>query len=213
MLYVVTALSLPGEPLKLVMTTVAPMTDFIFDGTNYYRSYQGTVPYALEIVGASVTLTQKLSTFNTKLNPAVPYLLQLAWNRFGSGTGTLTANLGSISNNVVIAAQSGWNILTVPSAIGTNCWFKNFNQNDLAISIQWAQTGGNLWIDDVLLVPGTAFDGGWLWIIGGSTAFLKNDLWTYQDSATEPALINYWLWRSLGRYLPSTVGGPTWTNS
>lgn len=188
-------------------------TSYNFDASNYYRKVQGQTPYALNIK-ATVTLTQKLSTFNTKLLPNVPYILLIAWNRsVGTASGTLQATLGSISNSVVAAAQSGWQTLMVPSSIGQNCWLKNFNQQDLSITLSWTKTSGNILVDDFLLIPGTQFDGGWVWIVGGSTAFLKNDVFTYTDSATDPGLLNYWLWRGHGRYLPSTTGAPTWANS
>lgn len=188
-------------------------TNYALDSSNYYRKFRGTTPYALQI-NATATLTQKLSTFNTKLRPDVPYLVQLAWNRqVGTASGTLQINWGSINNSVAVAAQTGWQTLRVPSSIGQNCWLKNFNEQDLDLQIVWTRTAGNLLIDDLLVIPGTKFDGGWLWIIGGSTAFLKNDKWTYTDTATEPGLVNYWLWRARGKYLPSTTGAPTWSGS
>jgi hypothetical protein len=205
----------PTDITSWVSSLAVNSTNYTFDGTNYYRKFQGTTPYALNML-ATGTLTQKLSAFNTKMRPDVPYLLQLAYNRaVNSAAGTLQTSMGSQTNSVVLAAQVGWNLLTVPSTIGTNCWFKNFNQQDLQLQISWTRTGGTgLLLDDMLLVPGTQFDGGWLWIIGGSTAFLKNDTWTYTDTATEPGLLNYWLFRGKGRYLPSvTGGGHTWSGS
>lgn len=188
-------------------------TNYALDPTNYYRKFQGSTPYALQM-NATGTLTQKLSTYNTKLRPDIPYMLQLSWNRtVGAATGTLQANLGSINNSVAVVAQAGWQQLLVPSSFGQNCWLKNFNQDDLSIVISWTRTGGNILFDDMLLIPGTPFDGGWIWIVGGSTAFLKNDVWTYTDSATDPGLVNYWLWRAYGRYLPSTTGAASWSGS
>lgn len=205
--------TVPTDITSWTSSVAVQASNYQFDGTNYYRKFQGSTPYALQML-VTATLTQKLSTYNTKLRADTPYLCQIAWNRaVGAATGTLQVNLGSINNSVVAAAQAGWQILTVPSAIGTNCWPKNFNQQDLQIQISWTRTGGNLLIDEILLVPGVQFDGGWLWIIGGSTAFLKNDTWTYTDTATDPGLVNYWLWRGAGRYLPSTTGAPSWSGS
>lgn len=205
--------SVPTDITSWTSSVAVSATNYVFDATNYYRKFQGTTPYALQM-NVTSTLTQKLSTFNTKLRADVPYLVQLAWNRqVGTASGTLQINWGSINNSVAVAAQTGWQTLVVPSSIGSNCWLRNFNENDLDLQIVWTRTAGTLLIDDLLVIPGTQFDGGWLWIIGGSTAFLKNDKWTYTDTATEPGLLNYWLWRACGRYLPSTTGAPSWSGS
>ncbi len=204
----------PTDITSWTSSVTVNATNYQFDETNYYRKFQGTTPRALQM-NVTSTLTQKLSTFNIKLRGDVPYMVQLSWNRqVGAASGTLQVDWGSKNNSVVAAAQTGWQQLRVPSTIGTNCWLKNFNENDLDLVISWTRTAGTLLIDDLLVVPGTQFDGGWLWILGGSTAFLKNDKWTYTDTATDAGLINYWLWRARGRYLPAVTGGAhTWSGS
>ncbi len=204
----------PTDITSWTSSVTVNATNYQFDETNYYRKFQGTTPRALQM-NVTSTLTQKLSTFNIKLRGDVPYMVQLAWNRqVGSASGTLQVDWGSKNNSVVAAAQTGWQTLRVPSTIGTNCWLKNFNENDLDLVISWTRTAGTLLIDDLLVVPGQQFDGGWLWILGGSTAFLKNDKWTYTDTASDSSLVNYWLWRARGRYLPAvTAGAETWSGS
>ena len=115
--------------------------------------------------------------------------------------------MGSQTNNVVLAAQTGWQTLTVPGTTGTNQWFENFNEDDLdiTIAVSGMTSGLELHIDDVLFVPGTLFDGSWYWIAGGQTKFLFLDEFTYADTATD-AKIQRWLWRVYGRYLPHGTG-------
>ena len=188
---------------------------YTFDSTNVYRAMQSvTTPYALNIKATS-NIVQKLSTFNRKLNPQTPYFLQLAWNRqVGSATGDLLVRLGGTSNTVTAAAQTGWNILRVPSTIGQNCWYKGFDEQDLDISIEWTRTGGELLIDDVILAPFTPFDGTWYAITANATGatahapFLKDDIFTVSDTIAADSILQYWFYRVFGRYLPHS-GSPT----
>ena len=55
---------------------------------------------------------------------------------------------------ITVAAQTGWTVSLVPTSIpnGQGCWYRNFSQADVTVSLQWARTSGTLYIDDVLLV-------------------------------------------------------------
>lgn len=203
----------PTEITSWTSSVTVNSTNYTFDEVNYYRDFHGdTTPKSLNMK-VTANLTQKLSLLGRKLRVDVPYLLQVSWNRaVGAATGTLLARLGAQSNSVVAAAQTGWQQLFVPTAIGTNCWYRNFDEQDLDISLEWTRTGGELLIDDILLVPATGFDGSWYWIIGGSTPFLRDDVFTFTDTKTG-AILNEWMRRGLGRYLPSaTAAGETWTD-
>lgn len=192
-------------------------TTYSLSEANVYRQMQGiTTPRALNIKTTS-NLTQKLSTFNRKLDPLRPYFLQIAWNRqVGSATGDLLIRLGAQSNTVAVAAQTGWQILRAPTTFGQNNWYKAFDEQDLDISIEWTRTAGELLIDDVLLVPFTLFDGTWYAIVANATGatahapFLKDDIFTWSDTEVG-AILQYWFWRAFGRYLPHS-GAPTITD-
>ncbi len=190
-------------------------TNYNFDATNYYRSFIGAAtPYALNM-RVTANLTQKLSLRKTQLDPRVPYMLQVAWNRqVGAASGTLTIRMGAANTAVVAAAQTGWQLLRVPTTPGQNNWFRNFNEDDMDIAIEWARTGGEILIDDVLLIPGTFFDGSWYFALGGTTPWLNTghdgDFFTWADSEIG-SVLQYWFWRAFGRYLPHATGGSvTW---
>lgn len=188
-------------------------TNYAFDNTNYYRDFQGdTTPYSLQMK-VTANLTQKLSVLSTRLNTRVPYMLQVAWNRqVGSASGTLVIRMGAANNSVAVSAQTGWQLLRVPASPGQNNWHRQFDEQDLDVAIEWTRTSGDLLIDDVLLVPATAFDGAWYWMIGGSTPFLREDTFTFSDSETG-AVLQRWFWRAFGRYLPHATGaGETWAD-
>lgn len=185
-------------------------TDYVFDAAVYYRAAasEGTTPYSLKVL-LTRTLTQKLSLRRTVLDPDRPYFVSVAWNRdAGAATGTLTLRFGSQSVAVVLAAQAGWNILKLP--IDYHLYPDQFNSDDIMVSLEWTRTGGTgLHLDEVLLVPWEPYDGTWVLPIGGATHFLLNDTGSFTDSASD-AIIQRWIWRALGRSLPSaTAAGET----
>lgn len=190
-------------------------TNYSFDETNHYRAQQGVeTPRSLNIKATAI-LTQKLSTANRKLKAEIPYYLQVAWNRqIGSATGDLLIRLGAQSNTVAVAAQAGWQILRAPATLGQNNWYKNFDEADLDIAIEWTRTGGDLLVDDVLLVPFSLFDGTWYLVIANNTSHAparKDDIYTWSDTIASDSIIQYWLWRAFGRYLPHS-GSPSITD-
>lgn len=187
-------------------------TGLEIDQTNYYRSFRGaSTPGSLKMK-ANETVTQKFSVRNLQLNPNVPMFLQLAYNRqVGTGDGTLTLTLGNKTVSVVLAAQTGWNTLVLPMS-SADQWFKQFNTTDPGISVQLSgRTTGSVLIDDIIFAPMTNFDGWWWAVVGGATKFLRDDVFTVTDTETG-SVLQTWFWRSLGRYLPSTAGAPTWTD-
>jgi hypothetical protein len=191
-------------------TVTTAIANFQIDTVNFYRDFEGdTAPAALRIE-TNDKITQKQTVRGGSFDKTRPYLLQVAYNRqVYAADGTLTIRLGSQSASVVLAAQTGWNLLRL--AIDTNLWPKNFDVASLGVEIELSgNTTGDLLVDDVLLLPGEAFNNSWYWIIGGSTKFLLNDKFTWSDTAVD-SIIQKWLWRAFNKYLPSTTGVPTWT--
>lgn len=162
--------------------------------------------YSLWLKAANHRLRQKLVNRGVQLDADSAYYAQLAWYRDGStytGAGTLTLRVGSQSAAVVVAAQTGWNILQF--AATANNWFSNFNENDLSVRVDWVRTGGNgILVDDVDFVPYQVFDGGYYRLMAGATAFLEDDEFTFTDSAVE-SKIQRWLWILFRQYLPASA--------
>lgn len=177
---------------------------FSLDLVNFYRSdlSDAGVPASLKITATS-KIKQTILGDNLTVDPTKPWYLQVAWNRaVGAATGTLVIKMGSKTTTVAVAAQAGWNLATVGPF-----WYKNFAVNSMEINIEWTRVAGDILVDDVLFVPGTAFDGSWYWVIGARTLFLRNDAFSWTDSALE-SVIQKWLWRWLGRYLPAALVAP-----
>ena len=179
-----------------------------------YRNIEGeAIPAALKFTG-NEKITQKLTIKGTELNPARPYYLQIAINRSNGvgGDGTVTIRMGTNSANVVLAAQSGYFVLSL--ALDTNLWFENFNEDDIDIEIELSgNTVGDVLIDDVLFLQFEPFDGSWYLPIGGATAWLRDDVFTWTDTALDVAILQRWFWRAFGVYLPSKKdGSETWSD-
>lgn len=194
--------------------TTSLATNFELDQTNYYVASPvervGT-PASLEIKGND-TITQKLSDNDLSLDSNTPYLAVIYYNRqVNSGDGTLTVSVGAQSNNVVLAAQTGWNALTIPSTVGQNSWFKNLNEADLDITIALSgNTTGSVLVDHFIFAPMQFFANQWFAITQGATNFQRDDIFTVSDSITTDGVLQYWFWRLTGRFLPhNNAGGET----
>lgn len=186
------------------------------DTTNFYRGFQGdTTPAALQIGTANLTLQQKLSTINRRFDPTVPYHFSIAWNRqVGSGAGTLLIRLGATNNSIAVAAQTGWQILSVTATPGQGNWHNSFYEDDLDISIEWTHTSGTVLIDDCLLVPMVQFGSAYHMIRGGATPFSYDDVFTWTDTIATDSKVQFWIQYAYdGKYLPSqSDGSETWTD-
>lgn len=188
-----------------------------FDSTNYFRaapSDASATSYAIKLV-ASQRLSQKLSVRGTKLRADRPYMLAVIWNaQVYTGQGTLTIRMGNTNRTVTITGQTGWNVTLVPTTSGSfaqqACWPKNFETDDMSISIDFNRSSGSVLIDDVLLLEGTMTDGTFAWCIPASTtAWVPsklNDVYNYADLSTSDSKIQKWLWWGFGTYWPSSVG-------
>jgi hypothetical protein len=213
--------------------TVTPttVTDWTFDTiSNYriradvfYRSYPGlddttaatsNMPCSLQFT-TNGSIYQKLSVKKTKLNPFVPYYLQVPFYRETSADGTLAITWGpaggaatqtaSVSVNSITTGT--WGVLKIP--VGTANWYKNFQAQDLAITITLAgRTTGNVLVDEVLLAPYTVIANAWYIAVGGRTPWLRNDQYTWTDTALG-SVVQEVIWRAYGQYLPAKPANPT----
>lgn len=204
--------SAPTEITDWTASATINSTNFDFDATNYFRAApSASTSYALN-VKASTTLTQKRSVKNATFSQDIPYMLCVMFNAaVGSAVGTLTARMGAVATSVATSGLAGWRALLVPTSTGQSCWYRQFQQEDLQIQLQWARTSGNLLIDDVLWIPGTYFDGSYYWLMPATaTAYIPfrvNDTYTFADSAPYTnAVFNRWAQRAWRWYWPSSNG-------
>lgn len=183
-----------------------------------YRDFEGDiVPKSIGIT-ANTILSEDLSVRRARFNRLIPYYAQLAWNRDevgGGADGTLTFRLGAVTVVVVLAAESGWQVLRIPLGVGN--WFRNFNEETFIVSIEVAgQTTGEILIDDVITRAMVPFAGEWYMPVGGRTRWLakspapaprQGDLFTWADTETG-AKIQRWVRIGFpGLWLPHATGG------
>lgn len=193
-----------------------PSTAGVF--TNIQRStstYRGgdnaATQYSLRL-DATESVEQALSTRRATFSPGVPYVCQVAWNReVGSGSGgNIVLTLGGNTATVAIGSTTGWNLLRI--ALTEESWLKSWNGTDPIVKAEWTSaSSGYVLLDDLILAPMTRFDGSYWAAIGGPTAFLREDTFTFTDSVSTESIVQYWLWYAFGRYLPSAAS-PTWAD-
>ena len=192
------------------------------DTTDYYRTNPSTtVDGALKITGGggTVTLTQSIEDMRRQqLDPDTPYFFRIMVNKtIGTASGgTVTIRMGSKSVDTTIAALgSGWQEIKI--AIGTDCWPRNFNENNLTIEVEWSSsTSGYLLVDDAIFTEWDVVDGTF-WLLrhnaASPTAWMLDDTLEFTDTGGAPATakIQWWAWVAGLGYLPSTTGTPTFT--
>lgn len=207
--YTGTASSSPGIPGWTISTAANVQID---TAEPYRGSPNVTSPASLQL-DDNVSVTQNLNVQRLRLDPEVPYYCQVAYNREdGSGDGVLTLTLGSVSAAVTLSAQTGWNVLRI--AIGSNCWMRNWNKEDPTVDITLSsRTSGTTLIDDVILAPFYSLDNLWFLPVGGVTPWLLDDEYTVTDTATNAGIVQRWLRRAYGMYLPhQSDGSETWSD-
>lgn len=188
--------------------TAGSIADLAGDTTNFYRGYRGVAaPAGLELEG-NVSISQKLSNLGKSLNAAVPYYLQLVINRLSTGAdGTLTIRLGATSKAFTLSSLAASGFVVCRLDVDEGLYYDNFREDELDVSIELA--GGSTFgavIDDVILAPMTPFDGSWWALVGGATPFLRDDVFTMTDTEAATGIVQRWLWRAAGRYLPAATG-------
>jgi hypothetical protein len=190
-----------------------------------YRAYEGdTTPAYLRCLATAFTISQNLDTNGASFDDATPYYVHVAVRRQSSADGTLTLTLGRVSTAIDLTTLTN-NVWTLVKIAGTSAsWSKNFGQVDLTLSIaRSAGTTGTVDLDDVVLGPYSPFDGGFYAIVGGATATRLEDKFTFTDQelgggttlynsagrSILAGLVQRWLWRRLGLYLPACPVPPT----
>ena len=204
------ATSTPSDPTAITNWTVSDIADFQADIDVAYRGFDGdSSPTALRFQD-NATCSQILAdTTRARLNPNVPYFLQVAVYRESNCDGSVILRMGATNRTVAMSSLSNgaWNLVTVTSSPDSTNYLKSFNEDSLDIKFELtSRTTGSLLIDDVIFAPMTNFAGTFYIVVGGSTAFLRDDKLNWTDSETG-AVVQYWLYRAGLGYLPSDNSG------
>ncbi len=208
-------LALPGWIVGKDPSTIGDPANLASSTTEIYRatSGEGTIPASLEFL-ASEGIHQVFANAEGTFDANSPYFFQVPYKKSVAGvTGTLTVTIGQsvVTVDLSTIADTDWHLLRIPLTAAS--WFRTFNnQGSLYFAIEADTLAvGTLFVDDVVIVPWSPFDGTYWVAVGGQTPFVVSDAFSGADTANAPetAIISYWLWRSYGRYLPSS-GAPTW---
>ena len=185
------------------------------DTNNFYRSHPGATTDASAYMTAGSTLTQLIEDGANALDVNTPYFLRVMIKAAtGSATGQLILRIGAVTKTIADVSllstdANGWAEVMID--LTEDCWFRNFNEEGLAIEIDF-DTGtqtGSLLVDDAILTPWDIIDGTFLIITGSETPWLVDDKYTMVDSQGDATdgLRNYWTYLAGFGYLPNTSRG------
>jgi hypothetical protein len=147
-----------------------------------------------------------------------PIFVRVLFNRQAACDGTLTVRLGTQTESVALAAQTGWTALTLGVGTSIKGWYDTYKEdysgNGIRFQISLAsRTTGTLLIDEIIVAQPTAYDGKWYMLVSGATDFSKDDFWTFTDTVANTGRTQYWLSRLYGKYLPHTAGVATYADA
>ena len=136
----------------------------------------------------------------------------------GAGDGTLTLRLGSQTEAVTLAAQTGWNDLVLGTGTATKGWYENFREdysgNGVRVELELAsRTTGYLLIDEFIIAQPTKYDGLFYLLVAGNTNYLQDDYFEYIDTVSNTGKTQMWIARLWGKYFPHTTGAPTYADA
>ena len=206
-------------------------TNLAADTSNTARATPGeTTSAGLKFTGDETIYQDLVVTAGARINPNVPYLIDVAIAKTGTPTGTFTLRLsgtvgsGGVTATLAHGAMTGsgtFDRLRIALASG---WPSAWNANDIKIQIALSSSGSidssnYFTIDDVIFAPlrrvgaygdprqGRGSMGIYLGVLGGSTPFVKGDVFTASDSAGTRG-VNHWALTKIARYgaLPMAGG-------
>jgi len=207
--------TLSGSGLdKFTSWTIAGTATNVAQDTAVYFREAGpgdTSPASLDFLD-NEKISQALSVGNYNMERNAPDLVQIAYHRENSCDGALTLRNGSNSIQLAdITTKLNKTWYTRALARDTNLWPVNCGEDPFNLEIELSgRTTGNILVDDVVRTPMTPIDGLYYSIIGGATPFLLEKKFSFTDVlAAADSILQYWLWRAFGAYLPHTTGTPT----
>jgi hypothetical protein len=190
----------------------------------FFRDFDGDASPSLSLYikhnAGGTSIFQYFSLRRVQINPLVPWIFRLAvYKPAGQVTGSITFRVGNQTfTKTVTSLATGWNIIyhhsDSPFVGDSTNWYRNFKKDTPVIQITttgFLNSTEYLLVDDIIFSPMSQFDGGWYALIGGAVKFLRDDSFTWTDTATDAARIQRWFWRAFGHYLPNTTGAPSWT--
>ena len=192
------------------------------DTTNSYLTFPNAGTDASMQFSTSARLKQSLSDMRVSggLNSFRPYFLRAMVNAdigVTASGGSFVLHLGNKSLSTAITAIAGNGWLEIKMPLDKDLWFKNFNEDDFNIEVEWTgASSGTLLVDDLIFSEWDAIDGTfWICRMNDATpvSWLVDDEIAFTDSQadTTKGKINYYLWRIGLGYLPHSTGSPTIT--
>ncbi len=187
--------------------------------TPIFRSFDGdSTPRSVRFDGNGL-LTQNFNVLRAQFSRRVPLFIQVAFQPGTATAGDLRLRFGASTITASITtADSTWRALRIGTDTNNHRWFRSFNEEDPTIELEVENSNGSVFFDDIVIGEMIQFQGVWYAIVGSLTPFLQGKRFRWTDTVAAKnggsgqGLINHWLQRLYGFYLPHTTGTPTWTD-
>lgn len=156
---------------------------------------------------------QELTEARKTIDPDVPLLPAALFYKVAGATGNITIAWGSKSQVITVASltNTAWNWVYPDRDL--DLWYDNWKQNASRITITVDTLAvAAIHIQEAGLYKPVAINGAYYWLLGGSTPFVKSDLFTQAVSQSADGLIQRWLLRearTAARIVLPHAGAPT----
>ncbi len=167
-----------------------------------------------------------------RLNRNVPYFFVVRGMRKNGCNGTVTIKLGSQTESFTVSsfANNQWNNLVLGNGATDKGWydvfFEDWEDNSVSPTIRLGvqiqielsgRTTGEFVVGEILLIPGTAFNGSFVAAISGQSNedALIGDKWTVEDTYTNTTyggVMQESIRAAVNDYLPHVASGETFSD-
>jgi hypothetical protein len=196
----------PTPSNDVTPSAITSVTNWVLSSTAAFRmtadnTFRGALgvsaPLALKFhTDGTVSQVLRANT-NPRIPPPddnrIPYLLAPGLTRLADADGNLVMRLGETTRTIAINSLTT-NVKTRSRLnLDKGLYYANWKKLDAVVSFQVAsKTTGTLVIDDVMLIPFVLINGLWFAVIGGPDPNLFGDSFSFTDSESGRAKMQYW---------------------
>ena len=194
-----------------MLRTAAAAAAAATDGAPFRNKPGATTGQCLQLTAAACTLEQKFSVNsigkNLDVNKPVAVIARIRPSTGTAFVGTFSYRVGNQTGTLAHGAMAGgWEDVQLVTLNSAAAWYDVFAEDDVRIQVGLsAWTQGSLYVDEILVVQPTMYDGIYYVVTAGQTDWLRDlvaDVATFTDTSADTGEIQTWLSRLFGQYLP-----------
>lgn len=197
----------PSTTTEITGWTLSAAANFeLTVDTTYTSSPAQSTARSLRFLGNGNITQQLNSTKKPNLDLYRPLFVGVPVYRESNCDGTFTQTIGGDAKATTVTGLSNAAWTFVTHDLDSGRYFKNYNAANLSLTYTLgSRTTGSLLLGWPVIAYFSVVDGTFLVIVGGSTPFLVDDLFTIADSLGSRGIMKYWLEHRSG--LVAGLGG------